>query len=501
VRYSTGSPPQRRRTRLERISTALKLTASPKSPEVDATSTMSAEQRKLKKKRRRSAAPLSPSQDVPEEPPSSPEVAIDAAKRNRRLSFTFLRKRSSATVKSPIVPSSPSLAMTPADAVTSPTHETRAHLPLTSLRPVVFQEPVPAARESFLPRSYSVPAMPAHFARSAPNSEGHDVSGPSSEYAFSEDDGPSFNRRASHRWSRELSSFMGLEDDLAFQEAVQGLYDEPAALLEEPEATRPSVASFDTKACFVVRELLASEKSYLKHLNNLDTVRCMLTSVSADTGFRQSLAFTASMPPLPRSPVSYMSDTDLPYLAAQRPKSLHMPSQARVKNEHVGLLRQHLPPIMGITDLLIRRWVDDPSPVAVALTFLEYEEHLKLVYSNWVVHLPRLLQSVREACLPPSVSPNGTLLVRSRNMLKRHSIAESSDTDVEQMTPRPSLTPQPSLPERRKSWVSTMGARKRKESVRLSTSSGKLTIQDIVIMPSQRVTRYELFLKYVACSI
>jgi hypothetical protein len=195
--------------------------------------------------------------------------------------------------------------------------------------------------------------------------------------------------------------------------------------------------------------------------------------------------------PLPRAPVAYMSDTDLPYLAQQRPSS-YLLTEPPSKNEHVELLRLHLPPVMAITDQLIKRWMDDPSPVSVALTFLEHEEDLKMVYSNWVVNLPRLLRSVREAHLPAPLSPSGTLAARSRRFInkeKRSSIAES-DTETEAS---PVVI---SSIERRKSWVSTVGTRKKREPYRASRyGTGKLSIQDIVIMPSQRITRYELFLK------
>jgi hypothetical protein len=278
--YSNGAPVGRRPTALQRIGSALKM--RPRSYIGDEASVASATtRRKLKKKRRQSEPVLQPLMPVTTtDQPRSPEAttASSSPPRSRKSSFAFLRRRpSSNLVASPTIFNAP-----PMPQVVHPRpSEHPAQFASPRPRPQANRlQAVPPPRETFLPRSYSVPAMPAHFAASASASWNHDAftsaSGPSSEHAFSEDElSPPHSRRASNRWSRELSTFIGLEDDLAFQQAIHQLH-EDRALDEEPESRRASVASFDAKACFIVRELLASEKSYLKHLIDLNTVRCCL---------------------------------------------------------------------------------------------------------------------------------------------------------------------------------------------------------------------------------
>ena len=155
---------------------------------------------------------------------------------------------------------------------------------------------------------------------------------------------------------------------------------------------------------------------------------------------------------------------------------------------HTVLLDRLLPAILGVSARLAAAWEASPNSEAVATAFLELYPALESAYMAWVTASGAIMTGVKEAEASPALDRSRRGM--SYTELPHLEHQSSPEVDAVYMQRRRSWNPAATIKSRRSSKL---------QKPMRGGASMPLRPSDIIIMPVQRVMRYELFFRCVSC--
>ncbi|EIM21278.1 hypothetical protein WALSEDRAFT_28916 [Wallemia mellicola CBS 633.66] len=235
----------------------------------------------------------------------------------------------------------------------------------------------------------------------------------------------------------------------------------------------------EVKRLFIIREIASTERSYAKYLSQL----------------------------------LELIKTSYPTFQTRPSTTLQIIDENGSKNpeesfKHIKLLAKHLPELIQVSQQLLQRLDDDPSAYGVAVAFISLETDLESVFINWSRAYPHVIDSISQNKLLREQKEKRNKRGKSMSFVEsnksQHSdfYLQSPHDKVESytITKKGRVKTEPTRTTNEKSLTK----KKRKQAIeesleRLTLNDSqvhqRLKLNDVAVMPSQRVTRYVLLLK------
>lgn len=176
--------------------------------------------------------------------------------------------------------------------------------------------------------------------------------------------------------------------------------------------------------------------------------------------------------------------------------------------QHIGLLARHLPELITLSNQLSQRLDDDPSAYGVAVAFISLETELESVFVAWSRVYPYVLKSIKKNKSSREQKEKRNKRGKSMSFVETsksshldhslqspHGMVESYTT-----TKKGRVKTEPTRPTHEKALNKKKKQKAIEESLEKLTMNDsqvhqRLRLNDVAVMPSQRVTRYVLLLK------
>ncbi|TIB39529.1 hypothetical protein E3P86_01081 [Wallemia ichthyophaga] len=235
----------------------------------------------------------------------------------------------------------------------------------------------------------------------------------------------------------------------------------------------------EVKRLFIIREIASTERSYAKYLTQLlDLIK-----------------------------------TSYPSFQTQPTTSIQIIDENGSKNpeesfKHIELLAKHLPELIALSNQLSQRMDDDPSAYGVAVAFISLKTDLESVFVNWSRVYPHVLNSImknkslREQMEKRNKRGKSMSFVETSKTSSSEHILQSPHETVESYTTNKKgrVKTEPTRATNEKALTKKKKQKAIEESLEKLTMNEsqvhqRLRLNDVAVMPSQRVTRYVLLLK------
>lgn len=251
----------------------------------------------------------------------------------------------------------------------------------------------------------------------------------------------------------------------------------------------------EVKRLFIIREIASTERSYAKYLTQL-----------LEVGLTKSDCTHANK-------VKQLIKTSYPSFQTSPTTSLQIIDENGNKNpeesfKHIRLLAKHLPELIALSNQLSQRLDDDPSAYGVAVGFISLETDLESVFVNWSRVYPHVLNSIlknkslREQKEKRNKRGKSMSFVESSKNSESDYSLQSPHEKVESYTTikKGRVKTEPTRPTNEKALKKKKKQKAIEESLEKLTMNEnqvhqRLRLNDVAVMPSQRVTRYVLLLK------
>ncbi|CAH7681633.1 hypothetical protein BY996DRAFT_6420048 [Phakopsora pachyrhizi] len=222
----------------------------------------------------------------------------------------------------------------------------------------------------------------------------------------------------------------------------------------------------EVRDMLIVREIVASEKSYMGHLSSLlEAVEGLDGGSGLKLGFSRAMSLQRSSilgPSLGWQGSVIRSSSASPQVCQNAVvlSSVEPFSPPGVERGPRELLLRHLPRLIAISNKILRDIEKSPSVIGVAQSFLAVEEEMKRAYGKWCSVVDTIQKEIRQG----------------NNLTLR------TEWDIKSSSGYNKLSG---------------GLRRSLSSGKIQQGSIKLSMSDVVIMPVQRITRYHLFMKEI----